>query len=552
MRLLGIDVGKTVIRAVEIESALGRFEVMDHYEYPIPPHYTNRYLAVTEFVKSLPRLPEKISVCLSSEQVIFRNLVIQSKNKKAIQAAVVYELEDEVPFDLEDSLYDYTVTSQGIEGSRVHMASTTKALIKDILDSFGQAGIDPDLITSESWAYQTFFKYSLPKDQANDSVLIVHFGSQTTSFFGTANGVPILSKTLYWGGDNLTKAISAKYNISSEEAEKVKVQNGFLVPSSQRSSSTRDQIDLSDTLTEPLREFLLNFKQVNLIFKKYTQSYPKITFINGGMALLPGLSQVIFEETGFQVEVLDGLSRLSSRRINYSKLTDVSFSLAAGLALCLMSTEKSRVINFRSGEFALSKEPSFLSWTALKRPLSYTALITFVFVISGLVQNTLYQSRLEDVNDQLEKSIRSFFGGISKSVAKNYVNDPNRLRKAVEKNLREKRELAELSTPNPKSPLVFLKNISKKIPKQYIVDVTDFQVGTAASKPFQPKGSTNLNMTMVMLSKESTDTMEKLLKPIVKTLEKSDVREIPSPYNDGKRVSVRFSGEPQESEYEIF
>src|SRR5258708_2174254 len=111
MRILGIDLGSTSIKAVELDSAFGRYEIHDYYEYPVAAG-TDLNLALTQLMGSLPKQPDRVAIALRSGQVTFRNLRLPTRDRKSIQAGVGFELDDELPFSMDKAVYDYSILSQ--------------------------------------------------------------------------------------------------------------------------------------------------------------------------------------------------------------------------------------------------------------------------------------------------------------------------------------------------------------------------------------------------------------------------------------------------------
>src|SRR5262249_54413885 len=105
MRILGIDRGGTSIKAVEVESSFGRYEIREEYEQAIEPtpDGSGAALALTKLIQGLPKPPDRIAVALPTGETTFRNLKLPTRDKKAIQSAVGFELDDELPFAVEDA-----------------------------------------------------------------------------------------------------------------------------------------------------------------------------------------------------------------------------------------------------------------------------------------------------------------------------------------------------------------------------------------------------------------------------------------------------------------
>ena len=97
MRIIGIDVGSSSIKAVEMDSAFGRHEIHDYHEAPIQMDLSIQEV-LEKFIKGLAKTPDRIIVALKPNQSTFRNLQLPTRNKKAIQSGIGFELEDELPF----------------------------------------------------------------------------------------------------------------------------------------------------------------------------------------------------------------------------------------------------------------------------------------------------------------------------------------------------------------------------------------------------------------------------------------------------------------------
>src|SRR3989338_7663807 len=125
MRILGIDLGSGSVKAVEMDSAFRRYEIHEYNEEPVGEG-EDPATAARRLFERLPKKPDRMVVVLRAGRTTFRNLKLPLKDRKAIQPAIEYELEDELPYELSDSVYDYAILSSGSQGSQVHVASTLK------------------------------------------------------------------------------------------------------------------------------------------------------------------------------------------------------------------------------------------------------------------------------------------------------------------------------------------------------------------------------------------------------------------------------------------
>lgn len=546
MRILGLDLGTTSVKAVEIDSAFGRYEIREYHERKVPEG-GDPVDAARTLLASLPKAPDRVVTAMRTSQVTFRNLSLPVRDKKSIQAAVSFELDDDLPFPLESATYDYTVLSQNAQGSQIHVSASLKRYVETALNRWNQAGIDPDLITTEAWAYRCFLNRTLSPVEQERPVLVLDIGHERTVLYIHHQKAPVMIREINWGGRELTTAICRKYGIPMDQADQTKIDHGFVVAPSQRAQATPEQNEFSDALAESLQELMKSIRQANLSCKSATQDSFSLILLAGGTGLLPGLAASIEEEFQVHTRTIQALSAVAPSGVTYSEATDMTFLLASSLALCLVGTERNLSINFRRGLMAKSGKGSDFSAAALKGPLSAVAAILVCLYASLWVQGSVYKSRIEDGNKQLERSIKNFFGQVSPSAVRNYMSSTSALKTAVNKELKKQRELARLFGPNLHSPLDFLKDLSASIPKTTVVDLVQFQVGAAPGANYSPTDAGTASLSVILGDSKSGESFSSTLTSKLSGIQRSQPEEVAYPDPQTRRERVKFSGKRSEA-----
>lgn len=150
-------------------------------------------------------------------------------------------------------------------------------------------------------------EYLSTMENIPNSYLLVDIGSDTTSVSLVGKSSLYGVKSFNWGGDNITKTISEKFNISMEDAEKYKKIYGidgremnFRAPICSDTTGLNGKThyyreDLNDIITEKLTEFSSLLKDnIGLLLEKQNPELRKlpIIFIGGG-SLLKGLVEFV-------------------------------------------------------------------------------------------------------------------------------------------------------------------------------------------------------------------------------------------------------------------
>jgi len=547
MRILGLDIGTNSVKAVEIESAFRRFEIHEYHEQKFAKG-TDPLEAARLLIESLPRKPDRIAVSLAASQSTFRNLQLPTRDRKAIQASVGFELEDDLPFDLAHAVYDYTVLSQSAQGSQLHVAATMQKHVERALEAWTSGNIDPDVIVPESWAYRTYLNRILGPTEREEPVILIQIGVLKTVIYIHWHGTPIVSRELAWGGQDITASIAARYGVAEEQAEIAKLDHGFILTDEQRTTATADQLEFSEAIVAGMQPLLQELRQAEFICRNTIRHGISRVYLCGGGSLLPGLARRLEEDLRIPAQNLLSLSTISTSGITYSETADAHFLLAASLALCQVGDARSTGISFRKGKYSKSGRSRELNIAALKKPLLMAAAVVACLGASLTVRSMTYQRELALVDEQLERQVRGLFGSLSQSSARQYLRDTPALKKKVNDELKKQRDQSKLAGPNAKSPIAFLRELSSGISKDPAIDLMKFQVGAAPTASFSTIDDSSVSLVFYLKNAQSADRLMEQIGRKVKDPKKTGPLEVTLP--DGtKRFKVEFTGKPLEDAY---
>jgi len=537
MRIVGLDVGTTDIKLVEIDSSFGRYEIHDHREIPVDPGQDGVHVA-GEILRGLPQTPHRLVMALRASQLTTRNLQLPTRDRKAIQSAVAFELEDELPFAIEDAALDSVILAQVGQQSQVHVATTLKKIFIPHLEKIRESGIDPDVLTTDSWAFRTLLNRTLPPSAQEKPLLVAHMGEKSTLFYIHWRGFPMLGREIPWGGRDLVQALARKLSISQDQAR-----NLLRNPSMLHDSHPEGIIPL---ISESLDDLRKELRHMDLVCKGICHEPVQRILISGGASLITGLPEWLESSTKISVERLRSLSLLSPSGVSFSEIADAKMAVAAGLAMSQVGNERSLCINFRKGEFSKTELGRELNLKALRTPLIGAAVAGLTFFVSMAAQTNIYRKQFEEKDAQLKKAISAFFGSASQSALRTYMANPQSLQNSLKKELEKNRELARVFGPNPKSPLWYLKSLSENIPKEIVVDVMKFQVGAAPDAGFDPQKASSVTLSLIASDPASAEKLSKILIPklieVEKGGEKPTIEEIPAGAGKPKRVRLTWSG----------
>ncbi|MEA2624505.1 MAG: ral secretion pathway protein [Candidatus Binatota bacterium] len=145
-RILALDVAGAKLTAVAVESSFRSYRVTG---YASEPRDAERPLA--EQLKSFLTRHGWLSVdtalsALPASSVAYRVLVLPFRDRRRLAQTVPFEIENLVPFALEDAVVDFHVLSREGDGARVFAALVPRAVMTEHLVMLADAGLDPAIV----------------------------------------------------------------------------------------------------------------------------------------------------------------------------------------------------------------------------------------------------------------------------------------------------------------------------------------------------------------------------------------------------------------------
>lgn len=165
-----------------------------------------------------------IRVSLPEEQMYLFNLVLPVMPFDQIRETILLQLEEHIPISASDAEFDYKIIGSALDQMIVQVVATKAELIDSYLSVFNQAGLVPLSFELEAQAMAR----AVCGSTDNSAVMIVDFGETRTGISIAYQGRVYFTSTFDMGGKTLTEMVMKNFNVSFEEAEKMKKSYGLL------------------------------------------------------------------------------------------------------------------------------------------------------------------------------------------------------------------------------------------------------------------------------------------------------------------------------------
>lgn len=408
-RILGLDLGSYAVRGVLFDATLRGYTTRAYAEVRRPEGTPQESLsaALKELLASQSLEADQVIVSLPGPSLVTHTLTLPFTDFKRLEAALPFEVESQLPFDLSQALFDYQVVDQKEKSSDLLVGVVRKEEMSSLLALLAEQGIDPRVVTHPGLAFQNLLS-QLPQlfDSAppQEAVAILDLGHERTTVAIGRVGVGVeVARTLSAGGRDLSRALAAEFQTPLPEAHHWKESHGAVGSAAQGPEVQRAAAALLRGMQPLLRELRPTFKA----FTARTRRQVSTLYICGGTSLLPGIDEQLSRDLGIPVQ------RLALPQEASAFIPEAQHGIAAqAYSLALrgqVSGARAPRFNLRRGEFAFKGHYDYVK-ERLSTLVALAAGLLLLLILSGFVRNSVLASREEEVDDLLCETTQRILG----------------------------------------------------------------------------------------------------------------------------------------------
>ena len=346
----GIEIGQSAIKALRCYAEGDQVvaDAFDFVEYPKilsqPDAEPESLLAdaLEQFTQRNNLRGCKVVVSVPGQQGLAKFFKPPPVEVKKIPDIVRYEAKQQIPFDLDDVIWDYQqMPGANIDDgyaleSEVGLFAMKRDAVYRALQPFRNADIEADIIQLSPIAIYNMIAFdrfadriaqeSYDPDSPPRSMLILSMGTDATDLIVT-NGFRMWQRSMPIGGNHFTRQLSKELKLTFAKAEHVK-----------RNALQADDPKLVFQAMRPIFNDINSEINRSISFFRQLNKKAQIEsmLLLGNSAKLPGLQAYLSKSLGMDIEVVERFSQLSGGEVLGApsfKENQPSFGVAYGLAL---------------------------------------------------------------------------------------------------------------------------------------------------------------------------------------------------------------------------
>ncbi len=223
--IIGLDRGTCLVKAVILEKSFRGYEVVGTRQVPVPqdgsraPNEEAVQAAVSQLVDEFNPASVSYVTSVPGSAVSSWFIELPFTDQKRIDQTIRFEIENYVPFDLEEMVFDYHLVHQSDGKSRVACGLVPKAFVRDLLARLKILRVDPQALLSPGHAASV-----IPPGRGDErrALAIIDLGHTQTTVTIKLHGAPDFIRTIPRGGLEITQALMKRFGVNYRTAELMK------------------------------------------------------------------------------------------------------------------------------------------------------------------------------------------------------------------------------------------------------------------------------------------------------------------------------------------
>ncbi len=339
--LVGLDIGSSAVKAVELKAVGKGYRVSAFGSETVPPDsiVDGAIIDGGAVADAIRRLFEgrnikskQVVASLSGNAVIVKKITLPVMTPAELAASIHWEAEQYIPFDIQDVNLDYEIVDSGAGNDKgtmeVLLVAAKKEKIADYTGVISQAGRSAVVVDVDAFALQNAYEVNYGIEPAA-VVVLLNAGASATNINILMGDQSVFTRDLSVGGNAYTEALQKELNLPFELADQLK--RGITVEGV--------TFDEARPVLRAVTENVMLEIQKTFDFFKATAASERIDriMLSGGASRAEGFTEMLTERFDAPVEALDPFKRVAfdSKKFQVESAADVAPTVAVAVGLAL-------------------------------------------------------------------------------------------------------------------------------------------------------------------------------------------------------------------------
>src|SRR5882762_6002214 len=326
-----------------------------------------------------------VNVCAPGFHVFSKFVKLPPVDAGKVTQIIQYEAQQNVPFPLEEVVWDYQILGTTPGGELEVLLVAIKAdIVEGLFRVTETAGLHLQVADVSPAALCNAFRYNY--GDLEDCTMLLDIGAKTSNLLFFEKG-KVFSRSINLGANSITQDFANESKLKYDVAEKIKIEEGFV---SLGGAYEEPENPHQAAISKIARQFMTRLHiQVNQTMQFYRGqqggSAPQRLFLCGGASIMPYTAQFFAEKLNVPVEYFNPFRSVQiDPAVNLEALARVAHSLGEVVGLGLRNLAHCPV------ELNLMPD-STLRWQSFNQKKPYFIATVFSLVIMAFAVGYLFE-----------------------------------------------------------------------------------------------------------------------------------------------------------------
>lgn len=402
-RTLALDIGASKIVMAEFSPLkAGGVELMGYAMQPLevdpdsdadlPAHLVH---AIRETMRAHDFRPGPVVMSVSGQMVFPRCVKLPPVAKDKVAQIVRYEAQQNVPFPIEEVVWDYQLIGTEEGGLSVMLVAVKTEIVQKLTECVAAAGLEPTIVDVSPVALYNAVRFNYPDLQG--CTMVLDIGARTTDVI-FIEGNHVFTRSIPVAGNAITKELMKEFEMAFTDAEQTKLSHvfvGFGGVHEEPGSSVANRV------SKVARSMMTRLhaevgRTINFYRSQQGGSQPSLVLLSGGSSVIPHTDTFLRDKLKVDVDYLNPFrsvavgNRISSEQVGRDMQT-LGQVVGLGLRRILSCPIEINLL-----------PPELMAKKVFRRRLPYLGVAAVCLVLVLLVWGAyLYRMRLT-ANERLE------------------------------------------------------------------------------------------------------------------------------------------------------
>ena len=277
-----------------------------------------------------------VNICAPGYHTFSKFVKLPPVDTSKVTQIIQYEAQQNVPFPLEEVVWDYQILGAAASGElEVLLVAIKSDIVEGLFRTADKAGLRLQLVDVSPAALCNAFRYNY--GDLEGCTMLLDIGAKTSNllFFEKGN---VYSRGINIGANAITQDFAKESKLGYDDAEKLKIEEGFVsLGGAYEEPENPHQAAISKIARQVLTRLHIQVNQTIQFYRgQQGGSPPDRLFLSGGATSMPYTAQFFSEKLNLPVEYFNPLRNLQiDESLSREELAKVAHSLGEAVGLGL-------------------------------------------------------------------------------------------------------------------------------------------------------------------------------------------------------------------------